>query len=271
MFRFLDDLTGSGALEGRAYLSGAATAALLELPMGDGAWVLLVPEQEKVASELRRIGERAGIALSLGDPSQAVPVREGWEERSPKAEPVPPQRKLSVHHFDPVYQALAELARREDEGGGAAREMIAAGLFTGEQLIAELEAIEGRLDSFPSLDAEGLGKRVRVIAEDPIPAALSMADSELYAVLGVYGSNVGPRDAVQAGIRTYDAMQKALTEKICFSPELRLLVEDGHRNLELAAAVSDLVAGITHHVPAATVAALMVRRGLADFCQGYWE
>jgi hypothetical protein len=64
-----------------------------------------------------------------------------------------------------------------------------------------------------------------------------------------------------------DAQREALRDAVCGNARIRLLRETAaDDSVELAAAVADLVAGVSGKLPAATVAVLMLKVGLDGYC-----
>lgn len=105
---------------------------------------------------------------------------------------------------------------------------------------------------------------------EELEAALLASHDELLIELGTYGADVGPRDAIDKGIRVYRSLSRKLERQVCESPRVRELVQDHAEPLALAGAVADVIASEKHQVPVATLAALMVKSSLSQFCDSYW-
>jgi hypothetical protein len=101
--------------------------------------------------------------------------------------------------------------------------------------------------------------------------ALNSDERTLLAELGTYGTDATPRDPVEKGVRIFTALSRKLKTNICSSEELRRLVEDEAEELTLAVALADLVATMSHQIPAATVTALILKTGLYRYCDDLWE
>ena len=269
MKTFMFRLGATAPAEGRAYLSGAGSLYVFGLPSSSRVVGLsFVPDQAGLREEAAAIAAEAGLLVSFRAPDQDFPVARGWEDRSPL---IDREERLSFHHFDPVAQALARLGRDGEDGFAVAREMIAAGEIAAVDLRVGLTLIEADLVRYPAIAAAELGRRVEELCADPIAAALAKEERALLTELGLSGTDIAPRDALQKGLRVFGALQESLERKVCESARVRSLVDDGRRDLEVAAAVADLVAAVSHHVPAATVAALVVKSGVANLCQARWE
>jgi hypothetical protein len=103
-----------------------------------------------------------------------------------------------------------------------------------------------------------------------LQAALAQDWDSLLIELGTYGIDVSPRDPLRKGMRIYDALCAKLRQDICTNDGIRILLEDRADELALAGALADLVAALSHHVPTATVAALLIKTGLPAYCADYW-
>jgi hypothetical protein len=107
--------------------------------------------------------------------------------------------------------------------------------------------------------------------QDRIRELLALDEDELLVDLAdkvVIG--VGPLDPARK--RTVarawlEAQVDRLRDAICSDPGVQALRKNDQRDLlDLAVAVTDLVAGIVGAVPAATVSVLLVRQGLERLC-----
>ena len=107
-------------------------------------------------------------------------------------------------------------------------------------------------------------------SEDELRNALSKDFEELFVDLGRFGLDIGPRDAFEKGMRIFKALDAELHRTICEAELPRHLVEDEADELMLAAAIADLVATVSENVPVATVAALIVKTNLPQYCVDYW-
>jgi Nucleotidyltransferase of unknown function (DUF6036) len=108
------------------YLTGGATAVLygwrestIDVDMK------MVPDLDRVFRAIPEIKERLQINIELASPDDFVPVREGWEDRSPF---IAQEGPLTFCHFDLYAQALAKIERGHAQDEGDVREMFDRGL-----------------------------------------------------------------------------------------------------------------------------------------------
>jgi uncharacterized nucleotidyltransferase DUF6036 len=148
--RFMRELGRATRHEGRAYLTGGATAVLQ-------GWrestidvdVKLVPDDDELLREIPRLKEELDLNVELAAPSDFIPLPAGWEERSPL---IRREGKLSFHHFDPVAQALSKAERGHAQDLIDVREMIESGLVDPKEARAQFARIEPELYRFPAID-----------------------------------------------------------------------------------------------------------------------
>lgn len=80
-----------------------------------------------------------------------------------------------------------------------------------------------------------------------------------------------PTDPLARGKELYYTLRESLRDAICRSDDLRRLAAADNRRPEVLAALIDLVASMTHGVPATTVAVLLTKDGLATLCEQAWS
>lgn len=156
--RFLVALGAAADREGRAYLTGGATAVLL-------GWrgstidvdVRLVPETDALLRAIQRLKDKLAVNVELASPVDFIPVPPGWEERSLF---VAREGRLSFYHFDLVAQALAKLERGHAHDLADVRAMLERGLVDPEQARSYFGEIEGELYRFPAIDPPAFRSRV---------------------------------------------------------------------------------------------------------------
>ena len=140
----------AAAIDGRVYFTGGATAVL-------HGWrastidvdVRIVPEQDAIFRAIPRLKEQLQLNVELASPDHFIPVKPGWEDRSPF---VAREGHVSFHHFDLYAQALAKIERGHAQDAGDVREMLDRGLIERAGLLAYFEAIEPDLYRYPALD-----------------------------------------------------------------------------------------------------------------------
>lgn len=138
------------------YLTGGATAVLL-------GWrestididIKLVPDQ--LLRSIPALKEEMEINVELASPDLFLPVREGWEDRSPWEAT---EGLLTIRHFDLVAQALAKIERGHERDLGDVAQMLQRRLVTPGTLRAEFDAIEPELFRFPAVDGAALRRAV---------------------------------------------------------------------------------------------------------------
>ncbi|CAN5215452.1 hypothetical protein BH24ACT1_BH24ACT1_09640 [soil metagenome] len=132
------------------YLTGGATAVLL-------GWrdatidvdIKLVPDDGSVLRVVPPLKEALELNVELASPDLFLPVRPGWEDRSPWETSV---GRLVVRHFDLTAQALGKLERGHARDLIDVAELFGRGYVTRASLTTELVAIEEDLYRFPAVD-----------------------------------------------------------------------------------------------------------------------
>jgi hypothetical protein len=165
ILRFLRALGDAATADGRVYLTGGATAVL-------NGWrdstidvnIRLVPEQDAIYRAIPHLKETLSLNVELASPDQFIPVKEGWEDRSPF---ITREGRLSFHHFDLYAQALAKIERGHAQDPADVSEMIRSGLVTRQGLLTYFEAIAPQLYRYPALDPESFRRAVHDLAASP--------------------------------------------------------------------------------------------------------
>ena len=148
--RFMEALGEGERADGRVYFTGGATAVLFGWRASTiGIDVKVAPEQDALLRAIPRLKERLQINVELAAPIDFIPVRGGWEDRSPFIERI---RKLSFHHFDLYAQALVKVERGHAQDVEDVEAMVARKLVDPRQAIAYFEAIEPELYRYPAID-----------------------------------------------------------------------------------------------------------------------
>ena len=147
----------------RVYLTGGATAVL-------HGWrrstidvdLKLVPDDDALMRAIPELKEQLSINIELAAPDDFIPVREGWDSRSPF---IAQEGPLSFHHFDLVAQALAKIERGHRQDVEDVQTMLARGLVTAGALREAFAAIEPRLYRYPAVDAAAFRQAVEAAVE----------------------------------------------------------------------------------------------------------
>ena len=154
----------------QVYLVGGATAVAegwrestidVDLALGPGA--------DAVLRELPSIKEALDINVELASPADFIPVRPGWQDRSPF---VAQEGQVTFRHFDLYAQALAKIERGHETDRVDVTELLARGLIERRRLREYFAAIEPDLYRFPAIDPASFRRAVEdVVATGTPPAA----------------------------------------------------------------------------------------------------
>lgn len=137
--------------ETRIYFTGGATAVLYGWRASTiDVDLKIVPDRDRVYRTLPDVKERLAINLELASPDDFIPVKTGWEDRSPF---IRREGRASFHHFDLYAQALAKAERGHRQDLEDVEEMMARGLVQRDRALAYFEAIEPDLYRYPAIDA----------------------------------------------------------------------------------------------------------------------
>src|SRR5262245_45482521 len=117
----------------------------------------MVPDLDRVFRSIPEIKERLHINIELASPDDFIPVREGWEDRSPF---IVQEGHLVFRHFDLYAQALSKIERGHAQDVGDVAEMLARGLVEPSSLLDYFAAIEPRLYRYPAIDSAAFRRAV---------------------------------------------------------------------------------------------------------------
>lgn len=143
-------LGAASPADARVYFTGGATAVL-------HGWrdstidvdIRIVPEHDALFRAIPQLKEQLQLNVELASPDHFIPVKDGWEDRSPF---VAREGPVSFHHFDLYAQALSKVERGHTQDVADVREMFRRGLVEREALRAYFAEIEPRLYRYPALD-----------------------------------------------------------------------------------------------------------------------
>ena len=146
------------------YLTGGATAVLY-------GWrsttvdvdLRLDPERDELLRALPALKERLSINIEFASPADFIPVKEGWESRSPF---VMQRGRVAVYHFDLYAQALAKIERGHKQDLGDVAAMIERGLVDRKRLGDYFSAIAPSLYRFPAIDESSFRRAVEKIVDE---------------------------------------------------------------------------------------------------------
>ncbi len=145
----------------QVYLVGGATAVLegwrdatidVDLALGGDASALI--------KALPGIKERLDVNVELASPADFIPVKPGWEDRSPF---VAQEGPVTFRHFDLYAQALAKIERGHDTARRAGAELNTRGLVDEPRLQDYFDAIEPELYRFPAIDPRSFRRAVEAV------------------------------------------------------------------------------------------------------------
>jgi len=105
-------------------------------------------------------GGATSVNVELASPADFIPVRAGWEDRSPF---VAREGRASYRHFDLCAQALAKIERGHTQDLQDVSTLLDRGLVNRAELDAYFTAIEPELYRYPALDPRSFGARVQEI------------------------------------------------------------------------------------------------------------
>jgi hypothetical protein len=150
LHRFMRELAVRSRATGRVYLTGGASAVLLDWRESTvDVDITIIPEDDRVLRVLPGLKEALQINVELAAPSHFIPPLPGWEDRSPF---IAREGTLSFHHYDFYSQCLAKIERghRKDHLDVAA--MLSSGLVEPRRLRDFFEQIAPELYRYPAID-----------------------------------------------------------------------------------------------------------------------
>jgi hypothetical protein len=164
--RFMRALGETSVDPAQVYFTGGATAVLY-------GWrgttidvdVKFVPEHDALFRAIPRLKESLQINVELAAPSDFIPVRQGWEDRSPF---VATEGRLTFHHFDLYAQALSKIERGHTQDLEDVREMLRRRLVDRGQAMQYFEEIESRLYRYPAIDPVSFRSAVTEMFGSPV-------------------------------------------------------------------------------------------------------
>ena len=134
------------------FFTGGATAVLIGWRQSTIDVDLRVePDRDAIFRAIARLKDELHINVELASPVDFIPVKPGWEDRSPF---VATEGSLTFHHFDLYAQALAKVSRGHTQDLADVREMIRRGLVDPSKALEYFGSIEPRLYRYPALDPE---------------------------------------------------------------------------------------------------------------------
>ncbi|MBK9240022.1 MAG: hypothetical protein IPL75_07095 [Acidobacteria bacterium] len=145
----------------QVYLVGGATAVTegwrdstidIDLAFGPGADALL--------RAIPAIKESLNVNVELASPADFIPVKPGWEDRSPF---IAQEGTVTFRHYDLYAQALAKIERGHETDRRDVAALIERGLVERGRLREYFDAIEPELFRFPAIDPPSFRRAVELI------------------------------------------------------------------------------------------------------------
>jgi hypothetical protein len=163
--RFMSALGGACREPAHVYFTGGATAVLY-------GWrdttidvdVKFVPEHDAIFRAIPRLKEQLELNVELASPSDFIPVKPGWEDRSPF---IASEGLLTFCHFDLYAQALAKIERGHAQDVDDVGELLRRGLIDSDEALRYFTAIEPQLYRFPAIDPPSFRAGVTEIFRAP--------------------------------------------------------------------------------------------------------
>ena len=145
----------------QVYLVGGATAvvegwrqATIDIDLAFG------PDHDAVLRAIPAIKEALDINVELASPADFIPVKSGWQERSPF---VAQEGPVTFRHFDLYAQALAKIERGHETDRFDVAQLLGRGLVEPTRLLEYFVAIEPELYRFPAIDPASFRQAVELV------------------------------------------------------------------------------------------------------------
>jgi hypothetical protein len=145
----------------QVYLVGGVTAVVegwrdstidVDLALGGDA--------DAVLRALPSIKERLDVNVELASPADFIPVKPGWQDRSPF---VAQDGPVTFRHFDLYAQALAKIERGHVADRQDVAELTSRGLVERRRLQEYFDAVESELHRFPAIDPASFRRAVEAV------------------------------------------------------------------------------------------------------------
>jgi hypothetical protein len=159
---FMRELAKDSRAAGRVYLTGGASAVLLDWRSSTVDIDLKVlPEEDRVIRALAPLKERLQLNIELASPADFIPELPGWQDRSPF---IALEGQLAFHHYDFYAQCLSKIERAHRKDRADVEMMFASGLVDRSRLLVLFEAIENQLYRYPAIDPGSFRRAVEAHA-----------------------------------------------------------------------------------------------------------
>jgi hypothetical protein len=163
--RFMRAFGAAAEIPTRVFFAGGATAVL----MGWRASTIDVdikvePDSDALFRAIPQIKEALQLNVELASPADFIPVRAGWQDRSPF---IAQEGRASFHHFDLYAQALAKVERGHQQDVEDVHEMLSRGLIDPVSAWQYYSSIEPELFRYPAIDPQSFRRSVEEIFGPP--------------------------------------------------------------------------------------------------------
>ena len=150
----------------QVYLVGGATAvvegwrrATIDIDLALG------PNHDAVLRAIPAIKQALDINVELASPLDFIPVKSGWEERSPF---VAQEGKVTFRHFDLYAQALAKIERGHEIDRADVSQLLGRRLVEPARLLDYFSVIEPDLYRFPAIDPQSFRRAVERVCQEAL-------------------------------------------------------------------------------------------------------
>lgn len=152
------ELATRSRAEGRVYLTGGASAVLLEWRAKTvDVDVTIIPDSYAVFIAIRDLKEQLNINIEFASPTDFIPELPGWQDRSKF---IVREGKLDFYHYDFYAQCLAKIERGHRKDLADVACMLSSGLVERIRLRELFERIEPELIRYPAIDARDFRRAV---------------------------------------------------------------------------------------------------------------
>lgn len=147
---FMRELARLSRAAGRVYLTGGASAVLLEWrPVTIDVDLKIVPDSGAVLTAIRDLKEKLDINVEFASPEDFIPALPGWEERSRF---IVREHQLDYFHYDFYAQCLSKIERGHRKDLADVHSMLSSGLVEPAKLRALFDRIEPELLRYPAIN-----------------------------------------------------------------------------------------------------------------------
>jgi len=152
ILRLMEALGTASRGPGRVYLTGGATAVLLNWrPTTIDVDLKLDPEPPGAFDAIARLKDELDVNVELAAPDQFIPAIPGWHVRSLF---IAKHGQVEFFHYDFLGQALSKIERGHTQDRLDVRAMLERSLVQPDALRAAFEQIEPFLKRFPAIDPD---------------------------------------------------------------------------------------------------------------------